>query len=104
MVGKLDEHDAHVLHHGEQHLAEHLELRRVLFRLLCRLPPARQGVDLRHAHHALGKISDGRAEFFAQWSRRVSRNLVAPEQQRRSERFVIETQVKKDARGLERVR
>ena len=33
VIGELDQHDAHVLHHREQHLAQRLELRGVLPRL-----------------------------------------------------------------------
>ena len=104
MVGELDQHDADVLHHREQHLAQRFELGRLLLRLLRRLLAARQRAELAHAHHALRKLGNRGAEFFAQQLRVLRRDLMAGKQQRCGQRFVVKLEFGKYAGGFEDVR
>ena len=62
VIGELDQDDAHVLHHGEQHLAQRLELGGLLFRPQPLLRQAGERPDCPHARHAVHEIGDRLAE------------------------------------------
>ncbi len=89
-VGELDEHHAHVLGHGQQHLAQALGLGMLVARA-GRL--ALEFLDHLHPGHAVDEAGDGRAEFVFQVIERDAAVLHHVVQDRRRQRLVIETEI-----------
>ena len=93
VIGKLNQHHPHVLHHRQQHLAQRFELRGLLVGLLPAHLPIGQRADGVHAQHAFGEISNRCAEFIAHAFRRSSVQLQHRPQQRRRHGLVTQMQV-----------
>ena len=92
-VGQLDEDDAHVLHHGEEHLADGL-------RVLQRARAAAQDRDLRHPLHEGLHLP---AELLAQRGLRGLGVLQHVVQQRGNDRLRVHVDVHQDRGDAQRV-
>ena len=104
VIGELDQHDAHVLHHREQHLAQRLELGGLLLRpqpLLRHGRTARRSAPMRttpSTRSAIDLPKDSRS-----FPTLAGATALATKQQRGSQRLVIEPQLAQDSRRIEGV-
>ncbi len=104
VIGQLDQHDADVLHHREEHLAQRLELARTLVRFQPGLRKIGKRSDLRHAQHTLGEVGHGLAQGLPQPGRAFGRKVVGLKSQCGGQRFVVQAQLADQFGGRERVR